>query len=363
MSTHFMSLETATITNQSKTTQLDEECELDLSNPEDVKIFLESAEDLYADAMRWDAVARKEGYRRLQLPGVAGVEVFQTMYQIVAELETVVQSRGIVGFTDSQIIHLQSLYDELVTITEHVITLYESVQPDFDVSRIENIEEESTEEDELLVTETKVFGRQRRSDLAIVANEEEGMQKIQITIKQDSPLSEVSVENSQPYSEARELDPVVRNVPMPSPGVMKPAKELQERSLTGQYLLGHEEYRNFIEQRYSSPIAFERLIDMKITKFEAQTIDVFERWLGEEFQSPFMFLQDKSVAEVFELSQSPEVRQIMDENNIKYEALVAWIDLIEVMQEVVQLDTSRTFGELVARWFIESELAVSSSRN
>lgn len=361
-----MSLETATTTKQPETTQLDEECELDLSNPEDVRIFLESAGDLYADAMRWDAVARKEGYRSLQLPGVAGVEVFQTMYQIVNELETTIQSREHVDFTDSEIAQLQSLYNDLETITEHVIAQYEPVEFGSDDSPEEAFENELTEEDELLETEERVYGRQQRGNLSIVTNEEEAIQKIQITIKETTPFPGVSTEDigqRRLYEEARESNPVFKAVPMPSPGVMKPAEELQERSLTAQYLLGDEEYRSFIEQRYSSPLAFERLIDMKITKFEAQAVDVFERWLGEEFQSPFLYLQDKSVAEVLELSQSPEVRQIMDENKIKYEALVAWTDLIEEMQAVVQLDTSRTFGELVARWFIESELAMFSSRN
>ena len=138
-------------------------------------------------------------------------------------------------------------------------------------------------------------------------------------------------------------------------------KSLAQRRIDSQNVIDKNPSATpIILQSYTLPLTRQRFLvpsDMKITQFEAKSIDVFERWLGEDFQSPFVFLQDKSIAEVVELSQSPDVRKIMADNQIKYESFVAWIDFIEQIQAVVQLNSNRPFGELVARWFIEESQA------
>jgi hypothetical protein len=135
---------------------------------------------------------------------------------------------------------------------------------------------------------------------------------------------------------------------------IKPIHE--ERSLTKLYL-SDPMYQEFIAAYYSSPAAFERLLDTTVTQIEAKTVDVFERWLQEEKNSAFAYIEEMTVEEVLQLGSHRQVREQLLQQNIKYETFLTWLDLIPEMQSVVGSDRDIKFGALYSRWMIESEMA------
>ena len=155
---------------------------------------------------------------------------------------------------------------------------------------------------------------------------------------------------------AEQQDPINTAVPAGIPQVQKSAPALQRRSLTAEYLLNTPAYREFITTNYTSPEAFERMLDVTVTTIESHAIDSLERWLGETYASAFLYLQDKTVAEIVALSKQGDVRTTLREANVKYEVFIEWIDQLPEMQAVVGRDDQLTLGELYARWMIELQI-------
>jgi hypothetical protein len=158
-----------------------------------------------------------------------------------------------------------------------------------------------------------------------------------------------------PLAEIERHDVINAVVPKSTHHVIAAAPELAEQSLTRQYL-SDPEYQEFIAAYYTSATAFERMLDTTITQIEARTVDAFARWLREEQKSPFVVLEPLLVTEVIQLSQSRDIRVSLLEENIKYETFLAWVDLIPEMQSVVGAAAQMKFGELFARYMIESEM-------
>ncbi|MEY3784366.1 MAG: hypothetical protein RLZZ230_688, partial [Candidatus Parcubacteria bacterium] len=144
-----------------------------------------------------------------------------------------------------------------------------------------------------------------------------------------------------------------------------PTREVVKRTpLTDRFVI-NEEYRDFIMTYIESPEAFERILESDIIQIDAQATDAFESWLGEKFTSPFTYLQNMTVGEVLTLAAKVEVRAILEKQNIKYEAFVVWVDLIDEMQEIVGNDADLLFGELYVTWEIETriEYVISLQQN
>ncbi|MCA9358313.1 hypothetical protein KC902_03565 [Candidatus Kaiserbacteria bacterium] len=167
--------------------------------------------------------------------------------------------------------------------------------------------------------------------------------------------TEMTSEPSALVAKLEKRDPVSAVVPSLTPKIFPATPEHDKRSLTKLYL-SSPFYQEFIVSHYTSPAAFERMLDTIVTQIESKTTDVFERWLGEEKASAFLFMEEQTVGEILQLAADREVRSILAEQNIKYETFLAWIDMIEEMQTVVGEDTALRFGELYARWVIESEM-------
>ncbi len=140
-----------------------------------------------------------------------------------------------------------------------------------------------------------------------------------------------------------------------TPKLQRAAPILSEHSLTRRYLSAAK-YQDFIARHYTSPAAFERILDLTITQIEAQTIDALERWLGEERATAFTFLEEMSVGNILRFSESNEIRTIVTAENIKYETFLVWLDLLPEMLSVVGEDLDQPFGCLYAKWMIETEM-------
>lgn len=69
-----------------------EQLELNMEDPADLVIFLESVRDVNLDVLELEKMAEVEGYKSLTIDDIKGEEVFQTVYQKSAELERIVKS-------------------------------------------------------------------------------------------------------------------------------------------------------------------------------------------------------------------------------------------------------------------------------
>lgn len=136
------------------------------------------------------------------------------------------------------------------------------------------------------------------------------------------------------------------------------AEPVDADSLTRRYLTDSR-YTGFIDEYFKSPEGFDRVLMTEVKRIEEQTRDSFEKWLGEEYASPFhTLLKDLSLDEVNELQSRThaELKEEFKQQNIKYETFVTWIDLYAQMREEVGENGHMTFGELFARWIIEAEM-------
>lgn len=157
---------------------------------------------------------------------------------------------------------------------------------------------------------------------------------------------------------AERPDPVAQVITPPQEKPLPPAKQdLQADSMTAQFLQ-EPRYRDFIKQTYSSPEAFEAILDSTVTRIEDKTVDPLEKWLGDTPASAFTLLQYMTLDEIDAFSEQSfkEIKVTLEKKNIKYEAFVLWLDLIPRMSALVEANGSMLFGELFARFMIEQEL-------
>ncbi len=148
-----------------------EQKELDFSNPEDWQLFLESAEDVYADAMFYEDVAKAEQYKSLTLDDVSGKEIFSTMYQKLQILVNFIAETSKLDLAkeqiaDEKIDQMQDLYDELVLLRDHILNIYESE------AEIEELEVEEEENKIEVETKTKTKTETETEDEKINESEE-----------------------------------------------------------------------------------------------------------------------------------------------------------------------------------------------
>ena len=153
-------------------------------------------------------------------------------------------------------------------------------------------------------------------------------------------------------------NPVKRNVPKELVSLPRTESVHEKQSLTNRYLKAPK-YQAFIAEHFSSPGGFERILDSTITKIEAETIDHIERWLGETSASAFELIKDMTIAEVEAMAASgyDNIHFLLQKENVKYETFVAWVEVLEVMVDAMEPPKNVPFGELFARFMIESEMS------
>ena len=347
-----------------------EECELDLTKLEDRQLFSEAAEDLYIDAMNYEPHVRFEQYSALALPEISGREVFQTAEQILIDIQKTIQQPPEVPLSNSQIDTLQSLYNDLANICEYIENTCQTkpIAVTLPKQITSELTSTTTTSSRVSFRDKEVVGRLQRGDLTLHQTESDSTQTLKITSPKQFSVETSNSEpknttshsltqdkpSSAPQFKAQNTIPHLQSKPL-SPGISKPNERLNERSLTAQFLQV-KPYVDFIADNYTSAAAFERLLDMRITQIEAKTTDAIERWLGEKHESPFIYLQDKTIADIFELSQTKNIRAIIMEADMKYETFLTWIDLLPKMLEQTNVDTNKTLGELFALFIIEIEM-------
>ena len=188
----------------------------------------------------------------------------------------------------------------------------------------------------------------------------DGDEEVVVPIRADNVTKPTPRTSFIPASVAAQpkQNPVKRNVPKELVSLPRTESVHEKQSLTNRYLKAPK-YQAFIAEHFSSPGGFERILDSTITKIEAETIDHIERWLGETSASAFELIKDMTIAEVEAMAASgyDNIHFLLQKENVKYETFVAWVEVLEVMVDAMEPPKNVPFGELFARFMIESEMS------
>ncbi len=117
-------------------------------------------------------------------------------------------------------------------------------------------------------------------------------------------------------------------------------------------VLKNPEYRAILQERYSSPAAFEAALKREVYRVEAPS--KLDSLLGVKHESAFSFLRHMTLAEidVFDAQSRDAIRAELKEKNIPYETYMAWIQAMPYLESFVDAHDDMSFLEL----FVKSEI-------
>ncbi|MCD5381207.1 MAG: hypothetical protein LR008_01375, partial [Candidatus Pacebacteria bacterium] len=126
---------------------------------------------------------------------------------------------------------------------------------------------------------------------------------------------------------------------------------------TSRYMeyLTEDRYVDFVKDNFRSPTHFGRMVENQVVEIEAETLDLFDRYLGDN-SSSFQYIENMSLSEVIDLSNSEGARDQLIAEGLKYETFVNWVDFINDLQVEQWADTDMKFGEFFTKWLIENAL-------
>ena len=132
---------------------------------------------------------------------------------------------------------------------------------------------------------------------------------------------------------------------------------VSDNSLTGKYLSSNPQYLVFIQENNISPVAFEKKFQKTIQSVDAKEIDFWESKFDEPYTSAFSYLQEMTLQEVenFNALSLSERKNILQAENVKYEAYLAWMDTYEFITLTIAPQPAMRFAELIAQWVVETE--------
>ncbi len=254
------------------------------------------------------------------------------------------------------------LLDEARETYDHIVSLKQELNDTFDNKKVEaflrNAEAHMFEIrnalKEIARTRPSIDRTSKRMDINA------GDVEVAVPIRTDKatkPPERISFVPSSITTQPKQ-NPVKRNVPKELVALPRTDESHEKQSLTAKYLTAPK-YQNFITENFSSIGGFERILDSTVTKIESETIDGIERWLGEIPASAFEYIKDMSVEELltFAASGYDNIYSQLQKENIKYETFLAWVDVLEVMLDTLNPPSAVSFGELFARFMIESEMS------
>ncbi len=162
-----------------------------------------------------------------------------------------------------------------------------------------------------------------------------------------APVSvEVTADSGRVYKEA---------VPVPVERPVAP----RPFALNGQYA-EQPTYKEYINKTFGSMKVFEQAVEKSVQSFDNNTYDIFERpgfFGGSNYESPYRFLGEMTLQEVTEFETQPkeQIRAFMQENNMKYDTYLAWLDQIDLMVRTLPNEAETTVADLFARYVAETQ--------
>lgn len=201
--------------------------------------------------------------------------------------------------------------------------------------------------------------------LGIAEDPEEGG-NIEITVDTAAATDEESgsvgttKQDEQEAAPARDIQPAINHsLPTAEKRRAAASNESQDnQTLVAKYLLKNPEYKKFFQESGVSPGAFERILQTEIKRVDAKEIDFWEANFDDPYKSAFAHLQELSLEDIEGLNNlSPtERRKALAQQDVKYEAYLAWMDIYDAMSQASTLNPQIKFAELFAQWMLETEM-------
>jgi len=168
-----------------------------------------------------------------------------------------------------------------------------------------------------------------------------------------------SREGSSVVAKMEEVDSINNSIPAEVARDAVKREMASKNSLTGTYLASHPELQAVFQEKNISSATFEKKVQKTIASIDAKEIDFWEAKFDEPYQSTFSFLKKMTLQEIEDFNDLPlsERKDILQAENIKYEAYVAWMDTYESIAQTDALVSATTFAELFVEEMIETELA------
>jgi len=212
-------------------------------------------------------------------------------------------------------------------------------------------------------------GARMNAKLEITPDETDEMTiEIEVAHTAESSIQEADPETEAVFHEikAPEFRPIVSSMEKQDPinsAVPIKNQEITTKeafnpdSLTRKYLTSAQ-YSEFISTHYSSAEAYEKTLQIEIDSIDGSKSDYMSEYFGEKRASAFDWLQGVNIEEIQEFLRKDfdEKDAVLKKQNISYDSVVAWMDFLGPMMEVVGENAHMTFGELFARWMIDTEM-------
>ncbi len=186
-----------------------------------------------------------------------------------------------------------------------------------------------------------------------------------LAIESDNGVHEVPIKVAEVVPEVTsvqaEIMPVKESIPVeaPVPSIEKIINPPRLFSATENYY-DAPEYKQFVVQNFGDLKIFDKTVERAVINFDNNTYDILERsaFFGNDYQSPYNFMRDMSLKEIQEFNnQSPaEIKNILGNENIKYETFLAWNDEINKMESKLPYGPSTKLSDLFARYIAEQPI-------
>lgn len=312
---------------------------IDLSKPEGLQAFAESVEAIYADAMELtsflDSTPVEEGEDLTGEEILNGLkQKFTKLSNLISHYQDVLLPSGI-DISEEELVEIQDLYNDLLILRDYILDNYGNTKrlSDKAESQVSVFDEIETGND----NSDFFIGRvSKRISVDNIEEPNDGNIAISTAVRAEDRIFE-----SEDYDSAVVQSNITEDEKM---------------------AIGYIEHKDPINESIVDedvlPEKIEKILNNEINKVETSELDRFERYLGENYTSSFEYLQDKSIAEIYELlnSEDLDLRKKISNQGMKYEIFVAWIDKIPEMQSIIGEDEDMTFGELFTRFVLVTKV-------
>jgi hypothetical protein len=269
---------------------------------------------------------------------------------LFATLQVLLDDLSRESVDDAVVDEIEKTYNNLMAEQEMIAQIYlESA----DLSE-ENIDQAT--KDEALDSQNSSLERNRVSKkLSIFGEEDLTNIKIDVMIdepeviqSETSPTPVVKKPDTLPVaiiSSLEKSDPINQGVYSPSLAGRNKARAEMAEAVWSKYI-SKEDLASILGKDF--PVkAFTRNFEAVTSRIEQDSVDVFERWLGESKADVFDFIKDMTLSELDNLTADPNLKLILKNNNIKYETFIRWIDEYKMIDEYIGPNRNALFGELM----------------
>jgi hypothetical protein len=297
----------------------------------------------------------------------------QTLYDTICVLlDNLAEGRS---ESDSMVKEVETTYNKLMSEYEEITQLYAESADFIENTKDNDVENETTENEwrsawqdtESDDADQKDFYHQKSrvsKKIMVLGGEEFSNIKIGVLINEPKVIhnrlnSTPLVKNPDSLPNAtisalEKRDPVTKVIYSPSFTALEKVETKAKISSWNNYI-NKEEIVSMLGPDFSLKV-FTRRYENRIYTIEQDSVDLFERWLGEARANVYDYLKNMTLEEVDILIEDTALKSTLKINNLKYETFIRWVDEYRMINNFINLNKSALFGELVCL-YVALELA------